>query len=134
LICTGRTKEVASHIPIVPDPAGGIEYPVASFMEAGAPKQLFSGADKLGVDVDQRTVRDLRVNFAHSEHSSAVLVVDWYVEAPFELEGNPVDADGANAREPIHIDDKIIIRVSELASHMCRNLLDIGMSQEKRRG
>jgi len=103
-------------------------------MEAGAPKQFLSRGDKVGVDVDQRTVRDLRVNFADSEHSGALLVVDWHVEAPFELEGNPVDADGANACEPIHIHDKILVRVSELAPHMCRNPLDISMPQEKRSG
>lgn len=103
-------------------------------MEAGAPKQLLSRADKLGVDVDQRTVRDLRVNLAHSKHSGALLVVDWHVEAPFEFIGNPVDADSANTREPIHIDDKILFRVSELAPHMCRNLLDISMSQIKGSG
>jgi hypothetical protein len=55
--------------------------------------------------------------------------MDRHVEAPFELERNPVYADGANAREPIHIDDKVIFRVSELAPHMCRNPLDISMSQ-----
>ena len=133
-IWTGRTKEVASGVLILPDPTGGIDNPVASFMKACTSKQLLPRANKSGVDVDQRTVRDPRVNLAHSENGGALLVVHRLVEAPFELIGDPVDAGGANACEPIHIDDKVVFRVSELASHMCRNLLDIGMSQVKGRG